>query len=359
MTDPVRTSAPSSSARARRPGSTDVARLAGVSQKTVSRVMNDEPHVREDVRVRVLQAARELGYRRNNVARALNSGRTHRIGVVSLGTALWGPATLLMAAERAARSTGYAVSLVNTFEDDPEGVVGAIDALLEQGVDGIVLSEPIDGGAVEVRVDVPVLTLGHFPALSAPRVLTVYGAADVAAEVATQHLLSLGHVTVRHVAGPQRWWSARERTQGWRRALQAAGAEERPVLFGDWSPASGHAAGRRLLAEDPHLTAVFVANDDMAIGMMRALADGGRRVPDDVSVVGFDDIPSAAYLSPPLTTVGQDFDVVAADGLRLLLRAIESPGEPAPPLPSPSLPLVVRGSTARPGGYSARGRSAS
>src|SRR5215212_8839504 len=175
-------SAPSSSARARRPGSTDVARLAGVSQKTVSRVMNDEPHVREDVRVRVLQAARELGYRRNNVARALNSGRTHRIGVVSLGTALWGPATLLMAAERAARSTGYAVSLVNTFEDDPEGVVGAIDALLEQGVDGIVLSEPIDGGAVEVRGDVPVLTLGHFPALSAPHVLTVYGAAVVAAD---------------------------------------------------------------------------------------------------------------------------------------------------------------------------------
>src|SRR5919112_2581173 len=131
-------------ARQRRPAGTDVAHRAGVSQKTVSRVMNGEPYVTEEVRLRVLAAARELGYRRNNVARALNSGRTHRIGVVSLGTALWGPATLLMAAERAARSTGYAVSLVNTFEDDPEGVVGAIEALLEQGVDGIVLSEPID-----------------------------------------------------------------------------------------------------------------------------------------------------------------------------------------------------------------------
>jgi DNA-binding LacI/PurR family transcriptional regulator len=345
---PASTDAGSNGRRFRRPGSTDVARLAGVSQKTVSRVMNDEPHVREDVRSRVLQAARELGYRRNNIARALISGRTHRIGVVSLGTALWGPATQLMAAERAARSTGYAVSLVNTFEDDAAGVAGAIEALLEQGVDGIVLSEPIDDGAVGVRVDVPVLTLGQFPALSAPRVITVCGAADVAAEAATQHLLSLGHRTVRHLAGPQRWWSARERTEGWRRALQAAGVEDKPALFGDWTPASGHAEGRRLLDEDPDLTAVFAANDDMAIGLMRALADAGRRVPQDVSVVGFDDIPAAAYLSPPLTTVGQDFDVVAAQGLRLLLHAIENPGEQAPVLPSSPLSLVVRGSTARP-----------
>src|SRR4051794_35031798 len=177
--------------------------------------MNGEPHVRDDVRERVLRAARELGYRRNNVARALNSGRTHRIGVVSLGTALWGPSTLLVAAERAARSIGYAITVVNTFEDDPGGIAGAIDSLLEQGVDGIVLSEPMDGDAVDVHVDVPILTLGQFSGLSGAPLITVCGDAQVGAESATQHLLSLGHRTVRHVAGPQRWWTARERTEGW------------------------------------------------------------------------------------------------------------------------------------------------
>ena len=336
--------------RPRRPGSTDVARLAGVSQKTVSRVMNAEPHVTADVRQRVLQAARELGYRPNNVARALNSGRTHRIGVVSLGTALWGPSSLLIAIERAARGMGYGLSVVNTFEEDAAGIAGAVDTLLGQGVDGIVLSEPIDEGAVQIEVDIPVLTLGRFPGLSGEHVITVGGDADVLTEAATRHLLSLGHRTVRHVAGPQRWWTARERAEGWRRALKAAGAEEKPMIEGDWTPASGFAAGRRLLDDDPALTAVFVANDDMAIGVMRALGDAGRRVPQDVSVVGFDDIPAASYLSPPLTTVVQDFELAATDGMRRLVREIETGAQHDTVAPATPLNLVVRGSTAPPRG---------
>src|SRR3954466_1137694 len=128
------------------PRSVDVARLAGVSQKTVSRVLNDEPYVSADVRRRVLDAAEELGYRRNQAARALASGRTRSIGVVTLGTALYGPASLIMGVERAVRDTGYALRVVNTLEGDPTGVAGAVDSLLEQGVDGIVISEPIDDG---------------------------------------------------------------------------------------------------------------------------------------------------------------------------------------------------------------------
>ena len=146
----------------RPPASTDVARLAGVSQKTVSRVMNDEPHVKDDVRERVLRAAAELGYRRNSAARALISGRTRRIGVVSLGTALFGPATVLVSFERAARRQGYALSLANTFEGDAGGISGALDELLEQGVDGIILSEPIDEGPLHLDVHVPVLGHIHF-----------------------------------------------------------------------------------------------------------------------------------------------------------------------------------------------------
>jgi DNA-binding LacI/PurR family transcriptional regulator len=338
---------PAWSARGRRPGSTDVARLAGVSQKTVSRVLNDEPHVSAQLRERVLDAARELGYRPNRAARALTSGRTYRIGVASLGTSLYGPSTLLVALERAARSTGYALSVVNTFEGEPGGVVGAVDTLLEQGVDGIVLSEPIDEAQQPLSVDVPVLTLGPFPQVSAPKVLTAGLSASAPAAAATDHLLSLGHGTVHHLAGPQRWWSARERLEGWRAALRRADAVEPEYVEGDWTPASGYQVGRRFVA-DPDCTAVLVANDEMAIGLVRALTESGRRVPEDVSVVGFDDIPAAAFLSPPLTTLRQDFGAVATAGLAQLTRYLDDPDAPAEPVAVAPIELVVRQSTGRP-----------
>jgi DNA-binding LacI/PurR family transcriptional regulator len=333
--------------RSRRPGSTDVARLAGVSQKTVSRVLNGEPYVKEEVRLRVQAAMRELGYRRNNAARALNSGRTQRIGVVCLGTALFGPSTQLVAIERALRSTGYSVSIVNTLEGDT--VAGAVDHLLEQGVDGIILSEPIDEGNDQpIELDIPVLSFGRFPGLTARPILYTGGDGVRAGRTATEHLLDLGHRTVWHIAGPQRWWAARDRQEGWRQALAAAGVPEPPVLEGDWLPASGYAAGRELAANDD-VTAIFVANDDMAIGLLRALAEAGRSVPGDVSVVGFDDIPSAAFQTPPLTTVPQDFDVHVARGITNLVTEIESPTGDRASLPEPPpLRVVIRHSTAAP-----------
>ncbi|MEJ1105544.1 MULTISPECIES: LacI family DNA-binding transcriptional regulator [unclassified Kribbella] len=339
--------------RTRRPGSTDVARLAGVSQKTVSRVLNGEPYVKEEVRLRVQAAMRELGYRRNNVARALNSGRTRRIGVVCLGTALFGPSTQLVAIERTLRSTGYSLSIVNTLEGDTRGVAGAVDHLLEQGVDGIILSEPIDEGDDQpIDLDIPVLSFGQFPGLSAPSMLFTGGNNTGAGRLATEHLLGLGHRTVWHVAGPQRWWAARERLDGWRQALAAAGVPEPPVLQGDWLPASGYEAGRKLATND-EVTAIFVANDDMAIGVLRALAEADRSVPDDVSIVGFDDIPSAAFLTPPLTTIPQDFDEHVARGIANLVTEIESPTDDRSPAPEPPpLRLEIRQSTAAPRGRS-------
>ncbi|MFK0110553.1 LacI family DNA-binding transcriptional regulator [Streptomyces sp. NPDC091217] len=340
------------------PRSVDVARLAGVSQKTVSRVFNDEPYVSEDVRRRVLHAAEQLGYRRNNAARALASGRTRSIGVVTLGTALYGPASLLMGVERVVRDTGYALRVVNTVEGDPAGISGAVDSLLDQGVDGIVISEPIDeqtdGEDVLLQIDVPVLVMGPPPPVTAPSVLTAGDGADLMARTATEHLLALGHTTVHHLAGPQRWYAARDRLEGWRAALTAQDREVPAVVEGDWSAASGYAAGQRFAADD-RVTAVFSANDDMAIGLIRALTEAGRRVPEDVSVVGFDDIPVAAYVTPPLTTVRQPFDAVAQEGLKRLVHAIENPT--ADPLPSsgPPVDLIARASTAPPP-RSARGR---
>ncbi|MET7480240.1 LacI family DNA-binding transcriptional regulator [Streptomyces sp. NPDC005648] len=334
------------------PNSVDVARLAGVSQKTVSRVFNDEPYVSADARRRVLDAAEQLGYRRNNAARALASGRTRSIGVITLGTALYGPASLLMGVERVVRDTGYALRVVNTVEGDPAGLAGAVDSLLDQGVDGIVISEPIDeegdGAAEPLRVDVPVLVISAPPPpITSPVVLTAGRGADLMARAATEHLLGLGHMTVHHLAGPQRWYAARDRLEGWRATLTALGKEVPPVVVGDWSAASGYAAGREFAA-DPEVTAVFAANDDMAIGLVRSLSEAGRRVPEDISVVGFDDIPVAEYVTPPLTTVRQPFDAMAQEGLKRLVHAIENPDADPLPASPPPVDLIIRASTAPP-----------
>ncbi|NGO15011.1 LacI family DNA-binding transcriptional regulator [Streptomyces sp. HC44] len=337
------------------PRGVDVARLAGVSQKTVSRVFNGEQYVSAEVRRRVLQAAETLGYRLNNAARALASGRTRSIGVVALGTALYGPASLLIGIERAARDAGYALRVVNTLEGDPGGVAGAVESLLEQGVDGIVVSEPIDEGGVSLSIDVPVLVLGAPASFAGPRAVATGVGAESLARAATEHLLDLGHMTVHHIAGPQRWFAARDRLAGWRAALTARGRDQPPVIEGDWSAASGYAAGLEL-ASGGDVTAVFAANDDMAIGLIRALTDAGLRVPGDVSVVGFDDIPVAAYVTPQLTTVRQPFDAVAQDGLRLLVQSIEKPDVELPPANDPPVDLVVRCSTAPPPRRQAQGR---
>jgi DNA-binding LacI/PurR family transcriptional regulator len=340
------------------PRAVDVARLAGVSQKTVSRVFNGERYVSDEVRGRVLRAAEDLGYRLNGAARALASGRTRSIGVVALGTALYGPASLLIGVERAARDAGYALRVVNTLEGDPAGVAGAVESLLEQGVDGIVVSEPIDEGSVSLSVDVPVLVLGAPAAFGGPRAVAAGVGAESLARAATEHLLDLGHMTVHHLAGPQRWFAARDRLQGWRAALAARDREQPAVVQGDWSASSGYAVGHELAAAGD-VTAVFAANDDMAVGLIRALLEAGLRVPEDVSVVGFDDIPVSAYVTPPLTTVRQPFDAVAREGLRLLVQAIEKPDAEPAPASDPPVELVVRASTAPPPTGGARPASGS
>ncbi|GAA4250512.1 LacI family DNA-binding transcriptional regulator [Dactylosporangium darangshiense] len=334
--------------RGRRPGGTDVARLAGVSQKTVSRVFNNEPNVTEETRVRVLAAAQELGYRPNGAARALLTGRTHRIGVVSLGTAHFGPSSLLVALEREARRINYSLSIANTFEEDASGLAAAVDNLLVQGVDAVILSEPVDDGGEPLTVDVPVLTLGAAPVVHAPTVLAVHAAegGDAAAEL-TRYLLGLGHRTVHHIAGPQRWWAARERRQNWHDSLVAAGAEVPPLLEGDWTAASGFELARAL-AGDPDVTAIFAANDEMAIGVIHALHAAGRSVPGDVSVAGFDDIPIAAHVWPPLTTVSSDNAELAATGLGYLVEFLNAPDTPPAPPPKHVHRLVLRDSTAPP-----------
>lgn len=320
----------------------DVARLAGVSHQTVSRVLHDNPNVRGETRDRVLAAIRQLDYRPNSMARALVTGRSKTLGVVSSDTTFYGPASTLFGIERAAHEAGYAVSVSSLRSLSRSMVLDAIQQLLDQGVDGVAVIAPLRTGVDalrHIRPDVPVVALEAGQNASIP-IATVDQRAGAAA--ATRHLLSLGHKTVWHLAGPADWQEAEERIIGWRSALEGAGAPVPPLLRGDWTPRSGYEVGQELL-QIRDLTAIFVGNDQMALGLLRRLHETGREVPRDISLVGFDDIPEAAYFTPPLTTIRQDFAELGRRCLQLLLARIEGSEQPTRLVVPPE--LVVRDST--------------
>ena len=301
----------------RPPVMADVARLAGVSHQTVSRVLNDHPNVRPPTRDKVLAAIRELAYRPNAAARTLVTRRTHTLGVISFDTMLYGPASMLYGFERAAHDA-YFVSIASLPALDRGSMLDAVDRFLGQGVEGIIVIATQDtavAALAHVPTEVPLVAVGC--GTRAP-VTSVAIDNTAGAATATRYLLSLGHTTVYHVAGPSSCLDAQERIDGWRQALDQVGAPEPEVLAGDWSSSSGYALGRQLAAE-PGLTAVLCGNDTMALGLMRALAERGLRVPDDVSIVGFDDVPEAGFYVPPLTTVRQDFGEVGRRALSTLI----------------------------------------
>jgi DNA-binding LacI/PurR family transcriptional regulator len=324
----------------------DVGRLAGVSHQTVSRVINGSPHVRPETRARVLAAMEELGYRPNPVARALVTGRSKMLGVVSFDTTLYGPASTLFGIERAAHEAGYFIIVASLEALDRSSVADAVERLRRQGVEGILVIAPhaeTGEALLHAPTGVPLVAAEAGPERGAPVVAVdqVTGAVS-----ATQHLLELGHRTVWHISGPRNFTEARQRREGWRATLEAAGAHVPEPLVGDWSPRAGYELGGRLTG-DPNVTAVFVANDQMALGLLRAMHEAGRAVPGELSVVGFDDIPEAAYFLPPLTTVRQDFIEMGRRSLRMVLRTIET-GRRASAEPLVPPELIVRASTAPP-----------
>ncbi|MEU4411549.1 LacI family DNA-binding transcriptional regulator [Streptosporangium sp. NPDC023963] len=324
---------------------TDVAKVAGVSHQTVSRVLNEHPNVSEETRTQVLRAIDLLGYRRNLVARALVTRNSRRLGVVSFDTTLYGPASTVYGIEQAARNAGYFISIVSLRTIDRARVLDAIGYLTEQGVEGIVVVAP-QRSAAEALEDMPAgmpavaVEGGRTDSVSAVSVDQVEGAV-----LATRHLLDLRHETVWHVSGPADWLEAEGRVRGWREALTAAGRPVPDLLAGDWSPRSGYRAGQRLAAMTDEVTAVFVANDQMALGVLRALMEQGVSVPGQINIVGFDDIPESEFFSPPLTTVRQDFGAVGRRSIDVLVRQIEM-GEPYARERHVVLPrLVLRAST--------------
>ncbi|MEU6279976.1 LacI family DNA-binding transcriptional regulator [Streptomyces sp. NPDC047028] len=328
----------------RPPGMADVARVAGVSAQTVSRVLSDHPNVQDKTRAKVLAAVDQLGYRRNNAARMLSSGRSRTIGVVTLQTNFYSRAAVTSGIEHAAQAAGYTVSTATTTSLDTSAIEGALSRLADQGAEGIILSVPLIHTSPRIEQltrATPTITIDG-SRTDATEVVAIDQ--TLAARLATQHLLDLGHDTVWHVAGPEEWLEAAARREGWRSTLEEAGRPVPPPLEGDWSPGSGYRNGL-VLARIPDVTAVFVASDEMAFGVIRALHELGRRVPEDISVVGVDDIELAEYCSPSLTTVAQPFARMGALAVAHLLRLIAEPGAlPEPASVEPQ--LVARASTA-------------
>lgn len=319
-----------------RVGVREVARAAGVSTQTVSRVINDHPGIRPETRQRVLDAMVALDYRVNNAARALGTRRTRTIGILASDASMYGPAVGILALEAAARAAGRWVTAAYADAGDEASVVEAGRHLFAQGVDGIVVVAPhartltaLDSASLGL----PVVAL-HGPDAAALQ--------REAAAIAVGHLLDLGHTRIAHLAGPDDWVEAVARAEGFDAALAAHRLDSAGVWRGDWSAASGLAVAdpiARSVRAGAGPTAVFAANDQMALGLIAGLVDAGLSVPADVSVVGVDDNPDAAYYRPALTTLRLDIAGEAARCIADLLSS-DPPADPLPPV------LVARASSA-------------
>lgn len=324
----------------------DVAARAGVSVPTVSRVLTGAARVSQGKREAVEAAIAALDFRPSAAARVLASRKKQVIAVIAGDTSQYGYAETIRGIEVAARSENYTVMITVVDSVDEDEIDQAIAATLSQPLAGVCVLKFDPPGVAALRRIPPSLPVVALSGVREPGLRQAVLDETHAAEELTEHLLGLGHETVHHVRIPP---SRREdgRTTGWRRALRRHGAIVPPLEDATWDPNSGVDVGRRLAA-DPSVTAIFCGNDEVAMGVIRGLVIAGKRVPDDVSVAGFDDHPLASLWSPPLTTVDQDFVGLGRRGLQLLLSEIT--GDSGRRFSSERPRLVVRASTAPPGG---------
>lgn len=330
--------------KVRAPNIRDVARVAGVSYQTVSRVLNDHPSIRESTKARVLEAIAQIGYRPNQAARALVTSRSRTIGVLTSQTAHYGPTTSVTAIEQAAREAGYRVTVTSIASSEYPSIRAALDHLLTQAVEALVVIAPqvrVLDAIRDLAIDVPYVTLQDAD-LGGEHSMSVDQLAG--ARMATRHLIELGHTEIMHISGPQDWIEAEARMQGYLDAINEADLRTRAPILGDWSAHFGYYAGLELL-RFRDFTAVFAGNDQMALGFMHACRELGLSIPGDISVVGFDDIPEAAHFAPPLTTIRQNFAEIGRRAISLLLSELQGRAVDHQQI-RPE--LVIRDSTAAP-----------
>lgn len=307
----------------------EVASVAGVSTQTVSRVINERPDVSPETRRRVQEIVKALSYQPSALARSLISQRSYTLGVVTFGLEYIGPSRTLNGIADKADELGYMLlmkELDNLHIDRTDDV---IDSLLARQVDGILWVAPEIGdnhGWVEERIEnfpVPVLFLAMKPREGIPSIATDNFQGAV---MAVQHLLDCGRKKIGHISGPLSWWEADERKRGWRNILNAAGldASEQHCAEGNWSSASGEQAFIQLLDTYPDMDAVFVANDQMALSVLREACRQNISVPKQLAVVGFDNIPESAYFYPSLTTISQDLQLLGEQAVQSIVEMIQA-----------------------------------
>jgi DNA-binding LacI/PurR family transcriptional regulator len=333
----------SSRKRGDRPSIRDVAAAAGVSYQTVSRVLNESAKVDPGTRQRVLDCIRAMNYRPSRAAQALGSGRARAVTVVTSNTTLYGYAATLRGIEEAARESGFGVGIRVLDPGSPHQVRGTLDQISDPTA-GVVVLIAFDAATRRLHAKLP----DDLPCVAAagpetgPRTGSrLWLGERAAAEEATDHLLTLGHRTVHHVPIPSGRGRG-TRSAGWRHALVRAGAPVPPTPAPGWDAEAGYAAGR-VLAADPDVTAILCGNDDLAIGVHRALHEAGRSVPAEVSLVGFDDSPPARFLTPALSTVRMDFVALGRACFAAARAQVDGSSLPGAELPEPT--LIVREST--------------
>lgn len=321
----------------------DVARLAGVSHMTVSRVLNGHPNIRDTTRERVLKVIAQTNYTPSHIARALVTQKAMRIGAIVDSPVQFGPNSTLRALEAAARQAGYAVSTFSISDSDRQSVdAGAVELVMER-VDALCVIAPRESSLDvlgRLNLSLPTIVIKSEPH---PAMHTVGVDQHSGAILAVNHLIELGHRSILHVSGPQDWYDARVRQRGWKDALTAAGLELTTPITGDWTSDFGYEFAKDF--EFNNSTAIFAANDQMALGIIHGLAARGLRVPEDISVVGFDDLPDARHFLPPLTTVRQDFAALGVLAMNSISSAIAGSRPGQHELIAPR--LKVRRSTAR------------
>jgi LacI family transcriptional regulator len=332
----------------------DVARVAGVSKTTVSRVLAGQTkYVRDGTRQRVLKVIDELGYHPSSAARSLKSKRSFTLGIVGYGFEFYGPSCTLSGIEQEASKLGYTVLLNLIRQPETNSVEELLGKMLSRYVDGIIWAVPeIGDNRAWVRhkthrLSVPIVFLSMEPQ---PDQFVVAIDNYSGGLLATRHLITRGCQNIGLITGPLDWWEARQRKLGWRGALGSVGLPRKDSLIaeGNWSPVSGERGLSQLLTRHPEIDGVFACNDQMALGALKTARQLGRRVPEDLAIVGFDDIPEAAYFYPPLSTVRQDMVKLGCRAVRELGKVIEA-NRSADPLPPETIllqpELIVRKSS--------------
>jgi len=326
----------------------DVAKIAGVSSTTVSHVINNTRFVSEDVRNRVLQAMKELGYKRNYLARSLRRGKTSTIGMIMPDSSNPFFAEIAHDIEDYAFRRGYSVILCNT-EGDPEKELFYIDLLYQKQVDGMIFIAAgeneksikfiIDNDIDVVIIDRELYSDDH---TQFPKVLVDN---ESGGYLATKHLIDIGHRRIVCICGPSFLTPSAERESGYQRALKEADIpfDESLIIRGEFHTETGYHAFKQLQSISPAPTAVFASNDLIAIGLIYAAQENGIRVPDDLSVVGFDDIKLASYISPSITTIRQPINAIAQNAMDNLLNILNNK-EVTFEIRLP-VELIIRGST--------------